>query len=117
MKKKYFYNPHTLRYEEVKTPFRIKILIGVGIMIILILTVFLVTSISFYFFPSVKEKILIEREALLKRQYDPLQKRVNEMKHLMQEIEKRDNEVYRVIFGTDPIPDENRQQFINSEAE
>ncbi|MGL6021755.1 MAG: M23 family metallopeptidase, partial [Chitinophagaceae bacterium] len=46
-----------------------------------------------------------------------LQKRVNEMKHLMQEIEKRDNEVYRVIFGTDPIPDENRQQFINSEAE
>lgn len=117
MKNKYFYNPQTLRYEEVKTSLRMKILMWVGVMLILVATVFLVTSISFYFFPTVKEKILIERQALLEKQYSPLNKKVEEMNHLMQEIEKRDNQVYRVIFGADPIPDENRQQFINSQVE
>lgn len=117
MKNKYFYNPQTLRYEEVKTSLRMKILMWVGVMLILIATVFLVTSISFYFFPTVKEKILIERQVLLEKQYSPLNKKVEEMNHLMQEIEKRDNQVYRIIFGADPIPDENRQQFINSQVE
>ena len=109
MKKvKYFYNTHTLRYEKLETPLRVRLLQVIGFIAASIVTGLLIYTIAFRYFASPREKILRQQNESLQESYTVLMERVNQLELQMDEIENRDNNVYRTIFGATPIPDSAR---------
>jgi hypothetical protein len=107
-KVKYYYNTHTLRYEKLETPLRVRLLQVFGFIAACMLTGLLIVFIIFKYIDSPKEKILRQENDDMKESYSLLMDRVNELELQMDELENRDNNVYRSIFGNDPIPDSAR---------
>lgn len=108
-KKKYKINPETLAMEQVEHGFRywirqtgIYILAGIVIGI-LFLYLFLT------FFPSPREKQLLREKASLESQLEVLNIQVDQMQVVMTDLQQRDDNLYRVLFGAEPIPLSVRQ--------
>jgi len=103
-KVKYYYDTKTLNYQRIeKTPFdRIKnILIYLGASMF---SGMIITIIFINFFDSPKEKRLIREKSDLISQYDILEKSVKEIDVVLQDMQDRDDNIYRVILEADPIP-------------
>ena len=108
-KKKYKINPETLAMEQVEHGFRywirqtgIYILAGIVIGM-LFLYLFLT------FFPSPREKQLLREKASLESQLEVLNSQVDQMQVVMTDLQQRDDNLYRVLFGAEPIPLSVRQ--------
>lgn len=109
MKKiKYYYNTHTLRFEKWITPLRVKLLRIFGFLAAAIFTAFIIVVIAFQYVDSPKEKLLRAKNEELNDKYIVLNAKVEQLQKQMLEIETRDNEVYRSIFESSPIPDSVR---------
>jgi murein DD-endopeptidase MepM/ murein hydrolase activator NlpD len=109
MKKvKYFFNTHTMRYEKLATPLRVRLLQVIGYIAASIVTGILIFAITFQYIDSPKEKYLRQQNDDLKQNYSVLEERVKQLELQMDEIENRDNNVYRSIFESSPIPDSAR---------
>lgn len=109
MKKiKYFYNTHTLRYEKLETPVRVKVLRVFGFLAAALVTAALISFFAFRFVGSPNERLLKMENDRLGDGYNQLSKELREVRQQMRDLEKRDNEVYRSIFEANPIPDSAR---------
>jgi murein DD-endopeptidase MepM/ murein hydrolase activator NlpD len=109
MKKvKYFFNTHTMRYEKLTTPLRVRLLQVIGYIAASIVTGIIIFFITFQYIDSPKEKYLRQQNDDLKQNYSVLVERVKQLELQMDEIENRDNNVYRSIFESSPIPDSAR---------
>lgn len=109
MKKiKYYYNTHTLRYEKLITPLRVKLLRVFAFLATAFVTAALITYFAFRFVGSPYEKALRADNETLRYQLRRLNERVQDIDQQMAGLEKRDNEVYRSIFEAQPIPDSIR---------
>ncbi len=118
MKKiKYFYNTHTLRYEKLITPLRVKLLRIFGFLSALVVSSMVVIYLYDRFFPKPQELQAKRRYELLRDNYRSLQERVKAMEGQVASLEKRDNEVYRSIFEANPLPDSARAKLIEQEKE
>lgn len=103
-KEKFVYNPSTLKYERVRNPLR-KIL-G-RIFLWLTSSLFFAAGVVFLaysFFDSPKEKMLKREMAQMQFQYEVLNDKLEDVMKVMEEIEDRDDNIYRVIFEAEPIP-------------
>jgi murein DD-endopeptidase MepM/ murein hydrolase activator NlpD len=109
---KYFYNTHTLRYEKLETPLRVKLLRVFGFIAAALVTSFIILFIGQKYFPSANERQLQVENANLRYSYKLLNKEVDELNERMVGLEKRDNSVYRSIFESDPIPDSARAKSV-----
>lgn len=105
---KYKYNPGTLSYEKEESSFKTKLLTTLGYVAsgVVFGGIFLVTFL--YFFSSPKEKELQRENEQWKLQYGIINKRINDMEKVLENIEERDDNIYRVIFEAEPIPAEIR---------
>lgn len=113
MKKvKYYYNTHTLRYEKLETPLRVKLLRAFGFIAAALVSAALISYLAFQFVDSPKEKILKQQYARLNDRYGDIRDQLASLEQQMRELEKRDNNVYRSIFEADPIPDSARAKEI-----
>ncbi len=109
MKKvKYYYNTHTLRYEKLDTPLRVRLLQFIGFLAASIVTGGIIFAIAFQYVDSPKEKYLRQKNEDLEANYNVFLERVKQLELKMDEIENRDNSVYRSIFGAQPVPDSAR---------
>lgn len=118
MKKiKYFYNTNTLRYEKLVTPLRVKLLRVFGFIAATLVTAALVIAIAYRYFPSGNEKRLRQENDELKDNYNILSAQIQQLNQKLSDIEKRDNDVYRVIFESTPIPDSARAKAIAVDEE
>lgn len=118
MKKiKYFFNTHTLRFEKVEVPFRVRLLQSIGFIVASIVTAIIIVILIFQYIDSPKEKLLRQQNEAYKANYSVLQDRVNQLELQMVELENRDNEVYRSIFEADPIPDSARLKEMEAKKE
>jgi len=109
MKKiKYYYNTHTLRYEKLITPLRVKLLRVFGFIAAAFVTAVLIAFVAFRFIGSPYEQVLRRENNALKDELQQLNARVKAVDQQMAVLEKRDNEVYRSIFEAQPIPDSMR---------
>ena len=109
MKKiKYFYNTHTLRYEKLITPLRVKLLRIFGFIAAATVSAAIIVAIAFQYISSPKEKILRQQNDDLRASYSLFQEHIRRLQQEMSELEKRDNDVYRAIFEATPIPDSAR---------
>ncbi|MEN9685767.1 MAG: hypothetical protein RLZZ28_1553 [Bacteroidota bacterium] len=118
MKKvKYYYNTHTLRYEKLETPLRVRLLQLIGFMAASIVTGLIIFAIAFRYIDSPKEKYLRQQNEDMKQNYSVFMERVKQLELKMTEIENRDNNVYRSIFAASPIPDSARVKDMESKKE
>jgi len=118
MKKiKYFYNTHTLRYEKLVTPLRVKLLRFFGFISALLVSSAVVIYLYNRFFPKPIELESNRRYEVLKENYKTINKRVVTLQDQLASLEKRDNEVYRSIFEANPLPDSARAKTIEQKNE
>lgn len=114
---KYFFNTHTLRFEKLVTPLRVKLLRVFAFFATAIVTAGIIVVIAFQYIDSPKTKLLEQQNADLKDDYTVLQQQVNLLQQKMDELSKRDNNVYRSIFESSPIPDSARLKAMEKSKE
>lgn len=108
-KKRYKINPETLAMEQVEHGLgywlrQTGIYILAGIVLgVLFLFLFLT------FFPSPREKQLQREKEALQSQLEILNRQVDQMQIVMADLQQRDDNLYRVLFGAEPIPLSIRQ--------
>ena len=118
MKKiKYYYNTHTLRFEKLETPLRVRLLKVFGFIAASIVTGLIIIFIAFKYIDSPKEKLLRQENDDMHESYSLLRERVNQLEMQMDELENRDNSVYRSIFEAEPIPDSARVKDMEAKNE
>jgi murein DD-endopeptidase MepM/ murein hydrolase activator NlpD len=118
MKKiKYYYNTHTLRYEKLVTPLRVKLLRIFGFISAALVTSALIIWAYTSFFPTAADKEAELKYELIKDNYNVLAAKTKTLQQQMAELEKRDNEVYRSIFEANPLADSARTQAIEKQQE
>jgi murein DD-endopeptidase MepM/ murein hydrolase activator NlpD len=118
MKKiRYFFNTHTLRFEKVEVPLRVRLLQTFGFIAASIVTGVIIVMVMFQYIDSPKEKLLRQQNQAYKESYSVLQERVKQLELQMNELENRDNDVYRSIFEADPIPDSARVKEMEAKKE
>ena len=107
--KKFRFNPKTLAMEQVEHGLRywlrqtgIYILGGI-VLGMVFLYLFLL------YFPSPREKQLLREKAALASQLEALNLQVDQMQVVMSDLQQRDDNLYRVLFGAEPIPLSIRQ--------
>ena len=118
MKKiKYYYNTNTLRYEKLETPLRVKILRIFGFLAAAVVTAAIISFFAFRFVGSPNEKLLSMENERLQDKYRELNDKVQVDQQQINELVKRDNEVYRAIFEANPIPDSARAKALAQDEE
>ncbi|TDH24090.1 M23 family peptidase [Segetibacter sp. 3557_3] len=118
MKKvKYFYNTHTLRYEKLEVPLRVKLLRIFAFFATALVTAALIVWFGFRYIGSPNERILRTQLEDYRVAYSFLDKRLALLQQRMNELESRDNQVYRAIFEASPIPDSARAKEIEKDKE
>lgn len=109
MKKvKYYYNTNSLRYEKLETPFRVKLLRVLGFLSAAMVSALIIVSIAYRYFPSANEKRLLQQNEALRENYLVLDEKTKKLAEQLSLLEERDNEIYRAIFESNPIPDSAR---------
>jgi murein DD-endopeptidase MepM/ murein hydrolase activator NlpD len=118
MKKiKYYYNTHTLRYEKLVTPFRVKLLRVFAFLATAFVTAALISYFAFQFVGSPNEKFLRLQNQALQEDFEDLSDSVQQIQLKMLELERRDNTVYRSIFEATPLPDSARATYLERQKE
>jgi len=118
MKKiKYYYNTHTLRYEKLETPLRVKLLRVFGFIAAALVTAMLISLLAFRFLGSPNEKLLAAENERMKDRYREMNVQLKKIEQQMKELEARDNDVYRSIFEANPIPDSARLEDLEKQKQ
>ena len=108
-KVKYRFNTKSLTYEKVKVTFmdrfwRFTSYLAIGL-------VFATGTIilAYKFLDSPKEKMLRREIEALQLQYNLLDKKMDQAQLVLNDLQDRDDNIYRVIFESEPIPNSIRQ--------
>ncbi|WP_338408764.1 M23 family metallopeptidase [uncultured Flavobacterium sp.] len=108
---KYYYDTENLAYRKIITRKRIKF--GVATLFLLASALFgflgLVILLNTPYFQTPKELVQAREIENLKLNYAVLNKKMDQVDDVISAIEDRDNNLYRVYFNAEPIPDEERK--------
>ncbi|RZL35846.1 MAG: M23 family metallopeptidase [Pedobacter sp.] len=112
MKKvKYYYDSENLAYRKIVTKKRKRF--GYIALFILSAAVFGILSfiilLNTSFFETPKDRLQAREIENLKIRYAILNKKMNEVEEVLENIEERDNNIYRTYFNTSIIPEEQRK--------
>ena len=103
-KSKYKYNPESLSYDRIQVTFRTRFLVFLSYLSILVFFAVVLNVGYSTFFDTPKEKVLKRENNQLQLQYVTLNQEISKLERVLQDIEKRDDNIYRAIFNADPIP-------------
>ncbi len=106
---KYKYNTKTLSYEKIERKFKDRILKTLAYVTTGAIFASLFIALSYSVFDSPKEKILKQENQQLQLQYQLLNKRLDQIIEVVGDIQNRDDNIYRIIFEAEPIPDNIRK--------
>lgn len=103
-KKKFYFNPETLSYEQIEHTFThwlrqllIHALSGLSLGAVFFFV--FVTTVQ-----SPEEKQLSEEKRNMQAQYKLLERQFDEIQEVLTDLQQRDDNLYRVVFQADPIP-------------
>ncbi|HLT74960.1 MAG TPA: M23 family metallopeptidase [Ohtaekwangia sp.] len=100
---KYYYDTETCKYERVKTKTSDVILNALGIVAIIIIVAAGLVLLQINYFPSPKT-VLLENKIAEQRFYiTKLDREVERLNEILTGIENRDDNIYRVVLGAEPI--------------
>ncbi|MBP5650609.1 MAG: peptidoglycan DD-metalloendopeptidase family protein [Bacteroidales bacterium] len=100
----YHFNTNTLSFEKVKLSVKdiVKRVLWLFASALTFAVIFI--WIAFYLIDSPKEKMLQQENEQLKEQLQDMDKQLDLMSEALADIENRDDNIYRVIFETNPMP-------------
>ena len=110
-KVKYYYDPDTLSYRKIEPKkskrYRNLFLFVLGSFISGILGLILLLNTNFLNTPR---ELSLEREAKnYELQFELLNRKMEQIEYVLGNIEDRDNNIYRLYFEANPIPEEQRK--------
>ncbi len=108
-KVKYYYDSESLSYKKIERK--------TGRTLKYVLTFFLASALFGFLFvfiasqyvESPKERALARELQHMELQYKLLNKKMEQAQAVLANVEERDNAIYRIYFGANPIPDEQRK--------
>ena len=106
---KYYYDTKTLSYKRIELNAFDKFKRSLSYVAASAFTGLIMIIIFFQFFDSPKEKRLKSEIENLVVQYDILSKKMTQIDLVLDNIQQRDDNIYRVIFEADPIPSSIRK--------
>ncbi|MCQ2345861.1 MAG: M23 family metallopeptidase [Paludibacteraceae bacterium] len=107
-KHKYRINPETLALERIEQGLLYWLKKSGGYILSGICLGIVFFFVYFMLFPSPREKQLSEQNRALRNQYAILDKKVDQMQVVLHDLAQRDDNLYRVLFDAEPIPQQAR---------
>ncbi|MEP5611689.1 MAG: M23 family metallopeptidase [Cyclobacteriaceae bacterium] len=105
---KYYYDTESCRYERIRVSSWDIILNLLGFLVVsAIIGVGIFLAADHYFESPTKAALRKENDEL-RLYYDLIQKDMSESNQMLGVLQERDDDIYRVVFGVEPIPDEIR---------
>ena len=108
-KVKYYYDSETLSYRKIERKKRTTIKYALGFLLASALFGFLFVFIASQYIESPKEKALKRELENAQLQFELLNKKMDQAQEVLANVEERDNAIYRIYFGANPIPEEQRK--------
>lgn len=106
--RKYYYNTDTHRFEKLEVPWHVRFLRVLGFISSALVTAAIIVGIAFQFLDSPKEKKMRNEIRVLREQYTSLHDELDNIDKSISELENRDNNIYRSVFESAPLPDSVR---------
>lgn len=105
----YYYNPNTLSYEPVVVTWKQRIWRAIAFLTTTFFFAVVTLTLGYSFITPPSQANTEEMLKELENNYLILDKRIESLNRVVQELEDRDDNVYRVIFEAQPLPDELRR--------
>ena len=103
-KVKYRYNPKSLTYDKVQKTTKYLLFKMLGYLFTGLTFSAVIIFIAYAFFDSPKERTLQREIEQYKLQYQILNDRLDQVSNVLTDMQERDDNIYRVIFESEPIP-------------
>lgn len=103
-KVKYKFNPDSLSYNKIELSSKQRFIRGLTYVLASVFVAIVLNFTYGIFFDSPKEKGLKREISELLTQYDLLNKRLAQLEVVLDDMQERDDNIYRTIFSAEPIP-------------
>lgn len=100
---KYYYDTETCKYERVKTKKSDIVLNALGLFSLTVMMAVGLLILYDNYFDSPRELVLKNEVKQLEFYYENLNKDVESLNQILNNIEERDDDIYRVVLGAEPI--------------
>jgi len=112
MKKvKYYYNTQNLRYEKLNISTGNKVWRVMGYVVAVVVTGFVIALVLDEYVDSPAKKQLKRELSMMQLQYELINQKMGQMDQVLGDLQERDDNIYRVIFEADPIPNSVREGY------
>ena len=108
----YYFNPKTLSFEKKAFSWKDIIKRVVWFLATALAFSVVIVWISFYLIDSPKELMLRQENEQLKEELSQLSKRYDQLATVATDLQERDDNIYRAIFESDPMPLAERYPFL-----
>lgn len=108
-KVKYYYDSETLSYRKIKRRKRTTLKYVAVFLVASAIFAFLFVFIASQYIESPKERQMARELENMQLQYELLNKRMDDAIAALENVEERDNAIYRLYFEANPIPEEQRR--------
>ncbi len=105
-KEKFYYNKQTLRYEKLEEPLKVRILKIAGLSFLVLLAGSVIAGLAFKYMDSPEVDKLKRELKQMEVQNMALDNQVDQMGKVLTNIQDRDANVHRMMFGMDPIDED-----------
>src|SRR5688572_13321398 len=102
-KDRFVFNTHTLSYEKAVVGWGTRIFRFIAFMVAAFVFSLAISTIYYRFFDSPKDKLLKAELSEMRDEYTLLNREVNRLSGVLDELHYRDGNIYRVVFEADPI--------------
>jgi murein DD-endopeptidase MepM/ murein hydrolase activator NlpD len=106
---KYTYNASNGNFEKWKAPLSTIVLRAIGFLCATLVTIALTVWVVYRYVPSPGEQQMKRQQAYLQEQIDILKTEIATQHQSLNQLQKKDNAVYRTIFEADPLPQNSTQ--------
>ncbi len=104
-KEKFIYNTQTLRYEKVVEPLSTTLLRIFGFFCAALFTAFLFTLLAHRYFPSPREKALLQENQAITSELTKIEKELSQIEGVMDKVRVRHDYAHRLIYGMGAVDD------------
>jgi murein DD-endopeptidase MepM/ murein hydrolase activator NlpD len=106
---RYQFNTKSLKIEKVQVSMKERLKRLAGSMAFGLVFGMVVIVLAYNFLKSPREKVLLNELEQYKLQYKILNDRMDKVQKVLEDVQDRDDNIYRVIFEAEPIPSEIRK--------
>ncbi len=106
---RYQYNTKSLKIEKVQVTMKERLRRLAGSMAFGLVFGVIVIVLAYNFISSPREKVLINELEQYKLQYKIMNDRLDKVQKVLNDVQDRDDNIYRVIFEAEPVPSEIRK--------